>query len=102
LYYFDEVGAWVKNNFSTNREGDPIDHSTQLAIHDYLDVNNITQEYVDALSATKMIHALSPDWKENPDVIKTIIAEIERFDQIRKLDWKKTFPEVAEFYRRYL
>jgi len=102
LYYFDEVSNWVKDNFATNREGDPIDHSTQLAIHDYLDVNNITQEYVDALVGTKMIHALAPDWKEKPDVIKTIIAEIERFDQIRKLDWKKTFPEVAEFYRRYL
>lgn len=102
LYYFDEVGNWVKDNFATTREGDPIHHSTQLAIHDYLDVNNITQEYVDALVGTKMIHTLAPDWKEKPDVIKTIIAEIERFDQIRKLDWKKTFPEVAEFYRRYL
>jgi sulfatase maturation enzyme AslB (radical SAM superfamily) len=102
LYYFDEVSTWVKNNFRNNRSGDPIDHSTQLAIHDYLDVNNITQEYVDALAGTRMIHALASDWKEKPSVIKTIIAEVDRFDKIRKLNWKNTFPEVAEFYRRYL
>ena len=102
LFYFNEVSIWVKENFNANREGDPTDHSTQLAIHDYLDVNNITQEYVDALQGTDMIHMVSPNWQERPDVIKTFLKETQKFDQLRGQDWKKTFPEVAAFYSRYL
>jgi len=102
LYYYNEVGNWVKNNFATNRKGDPTNYTTQLAEHGYLNVNTITQEYVDALQGTDMIHMLSPNWQERPDVIKTFLKETQKFDQLREQDWKKTFPEVAEFYRRYL
>jgi D-hexose-6-phosphate mutarotase len=102
LFYFDEVGTWVKNNFHCNREGDPTDHSTQLAYHEYLHVNNITVEYLDALAGTRIRDAIESDWKENPDGIRKFIMETEMFDQFRGQDWKKTFPEVAEFYCRYL
>jgi MoaA/NifB/PqqE/SkfB family radical SAM enzyme len=102
LFYFDEVSNWVEQNFNTNREGDRTDHSTQLAQHSYLDVNNITQEYVDALKDTKIINALKSDWHEDPDRIKLFIKETEKFDLIRGQDWTKTFPEVANFYSRYL
>lgn len=101
LWYFNEVEDWVAKNFATNRSGDPTDHSTQLAIHDYLDVNNITQEYVDAIKHTKMAEFLQPDWQENPDRIRLFLQETQRFDSIRGQDWKKTFPEVANFYSRY-
>lgn len=102
LFYCDEVPAWVNENFNTNREGDKVDHSLQLAIHSYLDVKNITQEYVDAISNTKQIHTIGKDWKENPAAIKKFITETDKFDVLRKQDWKKVFPEVAEFYKRYL
>jgi len=102
LFYFDEVGNWVKNNFHCNREGDPTDHSTQLANHEYLHVNNITVEYLDALAGTRISNVIESDWKENPDGIRKFIMQTEMFDQFRGQDWKKTFPEVAEFYRRYL
>jgi hypothetical protein len=102
LFYFDEVSDWVKENFNTNREGDPVNYSTQLAIHQSLDVRNITQEYADALAGTRQIHTLGNDWKENPAAIKRFIAETEKFDVMRAQDWKKVFPEVAEFYKRYL
>ena len=102
LHYHNEVKDWVNNNFSTNREGDPIGHTTQLANHGYLNVNAITQEYVDALKGTDMIHALSPTWQENPNLIKTFLRQTGKFDLIRGQDWKKTFPEVAAFYSRYL
>ena len=101
-FYFDEVANWIKQNFNANREGDQVDHSTQLAMHKYLDVNNITQEYVDALRDRKMIHLIGQDWQENPDRIKWFIKETEKFDLLRSQDWKKTFPEVANFYSRYL
>jgi len=101
LFYFNEVGNWIKNNFNSNRFGDKVDHSTQLAIHDYLDVNIITQEYYDAIKGTEMAQFISPAWQENPEKIQRFIAETEKFDRIRGEDWKKTFPEVANFYSRY-
>lgn len=102
LYHFEEVGEWVKQNFSANREGDATDHSTQLAIHSYLNCDNITQEYRDALQGKRQSHVISTDWCEQPERIKMFIRETDKFDRLRHQDWKKTFPEVAEFYRRYL
>ena len=102
LLYFDEVSDWVRQNFNANREGDPVDHTTQLVKHNYLDVDNITQEYVDALKDHSLNHTISKNWQENPDRIKLFIKETEKFDSLRSQDWKKTFPEVANFYARYL
>ena len=102
MFYFDEVSNWVKQNFNANREGDKTDHTTQLALHNYLDVNNITQEYVDAIKGTRLIEAISPNWQEDPDRIKLFIKKTQEFDLIRGQDWTKTFPEVASFYSRYL
>ena len=102
LYYFKEVRNWIRNNFGHNRFGDKNDHSTQLAMHPYLDVNTITQEYFDALQGTEMAKFVSDDWQENPEKIRRFIAETEKFDRFRKQDWKKTFPEVADFYSRYI
>lgn len=102
LFYTQEVPEWVKTNFSANREGDPTDHATQLAIHPYLNVDNITQEYVDALANTNMAAAVSENWKENPDKIRMFLNETEKFDRLRGQDWKKTFPEIVDFYARYL
>lgn len=101
LLHFGEVGGWVKDNFNTNKCGDQTDHSTQLANHPYLNVNTITQEYVNALRNTQMFQFISPAWEENPVRIKEFICETEKFDKIRGQDWKKTFPEVAQFYSRY-
>lgn len=102
LFYFGEVEKWIRTNFDTNREGDRVDHGTQLAGHSYLNVNNITQEYVDAIKDTTMFQFISSNWQENPVKIKEFIRETEKFDQLRGEDWKKTFPEVANFYSRYL
>jgi len=102
LYYFNEVSDWVKQNFNSNREGDTTNWGTQLVKHRYLDINNITQEYVDALNGTSMINSLSPSWQESPTWIQLFINETEKFDKLRGKDWKKTFPEVANFYSRYL
>lgn len=102
LFYFNEVGNWFKNNFETNRFGDQVDHTTQLARHPYLNVNTITQEYIDAIKDTAVFKFISPNWEENPAKIKEFIRETEKFDQLRGQNWKKTFPEVTNFYSRYL
>ena len=102
LYHFGEVSNWVSKNFATNREGDPVGHNTQFATHNYLHANNITQEYVDALADKSMSTIIDKSWQENPDNIRQFIRETEKFDVIRGEDWKKVFPEVAEFYKRYI
>lgn len=101
LLHFGEVKEWVNANINTTRFGDQVDYSTQLAIHDYLDVNNITQEYVDAIKNTNKFQFIDSNWVENPEKINKFITETEKFDKIRGQDWKKTFPEVAGFYSRY-
>jgi sulfatase maturation enzyme AslB (radical SAM superfamily) len=102
LHHLGEVGNWVKENFATNREGDPVDHNTQLANHDYLHPKNITQEYVDSLVGKSISTIIDQSWQENPENIRKFIRETNKFDSIRGEDWKKVFPEVAEFYHRYL
>ena len=102
LFYHNEVLDWVTDNFNTNRLGDITNYSKQLVIHNTLDVNNITQEYRDAIELKGLGSLLSPNWQENPQKIKDMIAEVDRYDKIRNQDWRKTFPEVAEFYSRYL
>jgi sulfatase maturation enzyme AslB (radical SAM superfamily) len=102
LLYHSEVKDWVSKHFNTNREGDPVDHTTQLAMHGYLDPKNITQEYADVIGKTSMAPILPKNWKENPEWIKFFLKETEKFDKIRNENWKKVFPEVAELYRRYL
>jgi len=102
LFYHDEVSSWVDNNFSTNRLGDITNYSKQLVIHNNLNVNNITQKYYDSLKSKGLVNLLSPNWQEDPQAIKLMIQEVEMFDKFRNQNWKKTFPEVAEFYSRYI
>jgi hypothetical protein len=102
MFYYNEVRDWASKNFSTNRLGDPTGHANQLAIHKHLDINNITNEYADAIKNTEMFQLLKPNWTENPDAVIKMLAELDKFDTIRNQNWRKTFPEVAEFYRRYL
>jgi hypothetical protein len=97
LFYNGEVKTWVDKNFNANREGDPVEHSTQLAMHSYLNVENITQSYYDAIRHTNLHQLIGQPWTENPRNIKHLLTELEKLDNWRNLNWKKTFPEVAEF-----
>jgi sulfatase maturation enzyme AslB (radical SAM superfamily) len=102
LFYHNDVLDWVNTNFNSNRLGDVTNYSKQLVIHDKLDINNITQEYRDAIALKGLENLLLPNWQEDPHKIKKMIQEVEQFDKIRNQDWRKIFPEVAEFYSRYL
>lgn len=101
LYYQDELASWTKNNFATNRLGDQINHTRHVA-NGMFSLDNLSQSYVDSIRSTNLINLVKPDWQENPAEITAMIAEIQKFDAIRGQDWHKTFPEVAEFYSRYL
>jgi len=101
LYYQDELERWTKNNFSTNRLGDHINHTRHVA-NGVFGLDNLSQSYVDSIRSTNLINLVNPNWRENSTEITAMIAEIQKFDTIRKQDWTKIFPEVADFYSRYL
>jgi sulfatase maturation enzyme AslB (radical SAM superfamily) len=101
LFYQNRLDTWVKDNFATNRLGDVVDHTRHIAYRTY-SLDNLSQEYVDSLLDTKLKSFISPNWQERPAQINHMIAEIKKFDVIRNQSWAKTFPEVAEFYKRYM
>jgi sulfatase maturation enzyme AslB (radical SAM superfamily) len=100
LFYRNKLEMWAKNNFKTNRLGDVIDHTSHNA-HGIFNLTNITQEYYTALP-DKLKLLIPKSWTENPQQIEIMLKEMAKFDQIRKQDWTKIFPEVASFYSRYL
>lgn len=102
LYYYNEVKSWMNKNFNANRVTDPIEYSTQLAMHPFLNVNNITNEYYEYMQSTDIKGIFVNNWRENKENIRLFLTEMENFDRFRDLNWKKTFPEVANFYSKYL
>ena len=101
LFYQNRLDTWVKNNFTTNRLGDVVDHTRHIAYGTY-SLDSLSQEYVDSLTDTKLKNLIPSNWKESPTQIDNMIAEIKKFDSIRNQSWISTFPEVAEFYKRYM
>lgn len=101
LFYHNEVDKWVNDNYSTNKLGDVVNHTTHVATGIF-NLANITTEYIDNLKNNKLQNLIPATFFENPDSIKSMIKEIKKFDNIRNQDWTKTFPEVASFYSRYL
>ena len=99
--YLDELDQWVKNNFSASREGDVIIHSRHLA-RGIFSLSNCTQEYVDAMQNYAYKNLIASNWKENPGTVSNMINQIKKFDKFRNQSFEQTFPEVSQFYARYL
>jgi sulfatase maturation enzyme AslB (radical SAM superfamily) len=97
LYYQNELDTWVKNNFTTNREGDVVHHTRHLA-KDIFGLHNCSQQYVDHIRTTTNADLIPADWKENLLGVQEMLKEIHKFDQLRGESFVKTFPEVAELY----
>jgi sulfatase maturation enzyme AslB (radical SAM superfamily) len=102
LFYLDRSDSWIENNFAKNRLGDIVNSTKHVAMGTF-DINNITNEYYKKIKDSKYVSFVNADtWKENPAKIKLMIAEIKKFDQARNQNWQVTFPEVADFYSRYI
>jgi sulfatase maturation enzyme AslB (radical SAM superfamily) len=101
LWYGNELSQWVQQHFTTNREGDIVDHTKHLAFGDF-PVTNCSTEYVAAMQDKSDRHLIPLNWSENPVQIRNMIQLIKQFDQLRNQSFEKTFPEVANFYSRYL
>jgi len=101
LFYLEQSKIWADDNFSSNREGDPTSQGNHLALGKF-SLDNCTQEYVDDMQTSNYKNLISKNWEENPIGIESMIKEIVKFDNFRNQSFQKTFPEVAEFYARYL
>lgn len=101
LFYLNALEAWTSTQFTTNREGDVINHNKHVATGKFSLVN-CTQEYVDAMQNSRYRSLIPAGWKETPSNIASMISEIKQFDTFRNQSFEQTFPEVAEFYHRYL
>jgi len=101
LFYLSELEDWAQTKFAVNREGDMTKHTKHMAWGEF-NLGNCTQEYVDAMQNSDYRNLIPKNWKENPISIFRMIQEIAKFDKFRNQSFQHTFPEVAEFYARYL
>jgi sulfatase maturation enzyme AslB (radical SAM superfamily) len=101
LWYTNELSQWACQNFNTNREGDVVNHTKHLAIGDFL-LSNCSTEYVAAMKGKNDQHLIPSDWIENPAQIRNMVQLIKQFDQLRNQSFEKTFPELSDFYARFL
>jgi sulfatase maturation enzyme AslB (radical SAM superfamily) len=101
LAYLNNLEAWTKQNFAYNKEGDIINHTRHLA-GGIFNIYNCSQEYMLAMQNTPYSDLIPTDWKESPNNIKHMISTIKQFDTLRNESFEQIFPEVAEFYSRFL
>jgi sulfatase maturation enzyme AslB (radical SAM superfamily) len=100
LLYANELKTWVTDNFTTNKEGDVVNHTKHLAVG-LFNLQNMSQEYVDIIKQTPQKNLIPGDWKENPNKIQNMLAEIKKFDVLRNESFEKVFPELANLYSRF-
>jgi sulfatase maturation enzyme AslB (radical SAM superfamily) len=101
LAYLDELDTWAKQNFVTNKEGDPVNHTRHMA-KGIFSLDHCSQEYID-WCVQKRKHSLIPThWSESAPNIKAMLTQISKFDHTRNQSFARVFPEVAAFYHRFM
>lgn len=100
LYYQNELDHWIKEQFATNRLGDPVTH-TRHAANGIFSLDHLSKDYLDSIPPATLKQLVKPGWKENTGAITSMLAEINKFDALRAQDWTTTFPEVAGFYKKF-
>jgi sulfatase maturation enzyme AslB (radical SAM superfamily) len=100
VLYLDETDQWVKQNFSSNREGDIVNHTRHLA-HGIYSLDNCSQELTRALKQLGRIDLVPRAWREDADRIAQAVSDIKKFDQTRNQSFATTFPELFDMYKRF-
>jgi hypothetical protein len=99
LLYLQELEQWIGNNFTTNREGDIVNHTRHLA-HGSFNLQNMSQEYIDLVKQSPQQNLILPNWAEHPDDIKNMLTEIKKFDNFRNESFEKVFPELVNNFEK--
>jgi hypothetical protein len=100
VLYMPQVEQWVEQQFKTNREGDVTNYTCHLAMGTF-SLDNCSNELVDELKRYPQASFIKPNWHENTDSIRKMIAEIKKFDQQRSESFEQTFPETFECFKRF-
>lgn len=99
LAYLDRLDSWTSENFTTNRDGDVVNHTRHLA-SGVFGLHNLSEQYASAMRLTPYKN-LVPQSSPTGTQIKNMLSEIEKFDQYRGQSFSKVFPEVAEYYASF-
>jgi len=97
LFNRHRLPEWIANNIPTNRDGDPVIYNMHLAHGDF-SVQNLSNEYAAAIN----YKFLPNNFVENHNNICAMIDKINQFDNLRQQNWLHAFPELAEFYIRFI
>ena len=100
LAYTDRLENWIKDNFTTNREGDPVNHTRHLAQGTFR-LFNLSTQYKEAMSETPYKNLVNQNAQPTQEQIKFMLSQIDKFDQLRGQDFARVFPEVAEYYSTF-
>jgi len=100
LLYLHELETWINSNFTTNREGDIVNHTKHLAFGDF-GLQNMSVEYVRLIKQTDQHELIPTNWKENPVAIQAMLAKIKKFDVLRNESFEKIFPELVNLYSKF-
>ena len=98
--YTDEVDEWLANNFKTNRDKTPISFN-------FIRSEGLVDAACTPMSLREEIwkklgeeHVVSKILKELPvKNYNDMITHLDKWDPIRKLDWKKTFPDIVRHFK---
>ncbi len=100
VLYVDELGNWLNDNFSKNKDGSRVSYNfirgegpldiakTPMSLRE--EVWKRLPENHDISNVLREVSIIDP---------KTMIEHIEYWDHIRKLDWKKVFPEIVTHFK---
>lgn len=94
VFYYDRLEQWVENNLKTNREGD----ATDINIHPCWGTWALgrTPDKLRAVIKNEEINQLLKT-QSNLDI--TPLKEfVNKWDPIRKTNWKATFPEIIDYF----
>ena len=101
LLYLQELENWINYNFTTNREGDIINHSRHMVTGSFV-LDNMSEEYVEQVQQSINRDLIPPNWYEDGTAIQLMMKEIKKFDILRNESFEKIFPELANLYARFL
>lgn len=100
VLYLDETDTWIRNNFSTNREGDITNHTRHLAFGLY-SLDNSSQDLVDLLEISGNHNLITKGWQEDPKTIQRMLAEIRKIDRFRGQSFQEVFPELWQCFKKF-
>ena len=99
VYYVDELGDWLKDNFSS-AHGRPVSYNF-IRGEGVLDIAKTPMSLREAVwKKLPSNHDVANVLRELPVLENNdMLAHINYWDPIRKLDWRQTFPDIVEHFK---